>query len=94
MLTFSTEQLPQDAENRLRLWLGREECDILLRVIESRMKAEAVSYMEASLKAAQYPDYAAKAKDHLQAAQRWQQFIQTISELRTQARPFEVTRIQ
>lgn len=73
--------LTVEQENKLRLWFASVEHSLLVRVIEDKLRVEAIRAMNAGLEASEHEGYHLAADDHMQRAQRLQVALNVLSDL-------------
>lgn len=84
MITCSFEQIPKEVDRNLRLWLGRDEYQTLIRVIEGRLKKQQADALAAILESTPHNLKSQAAEAIMLKAQRYQHCLEVLEEVKNQ----------
>lgn len=93
MIAYQTEQLPQNVQENIRIWLGRTECGLLIKVVDSMVKEYQTKALNDALEADQSPPKVDAANANLMRAQVYQNFLNVLDEVINSNKPYTVIKL-
>lgn len=84
MITCGFEQIPKETDRNLRLWLGKDEYQTLVRVIDGRLKKQQTEALNTALQSNSHNLKSAAAEASLLRAQRYQHCLEVLEEIKNQ----------
>lgn len=82
MIKCELEQLPREKDRELRAWLGRDEYQTLVRVIEAKLKDHECKALAAALECTAHNLKGEASEAEMQKARRYAHCLEVLAEVR------------
>jgi hypothetical protein len=84
MITCSFEQLPKEIDRSLRVWIGHDEYQTLIRIVDGRLKKQQTEALSAILQSTPHNLKSEAAEAVMLKAQRYQHCLEVLEEVKNQ----------
>lgn len=93
MISCTLEPMPADTERVLRIWLGKNEMQHLVRTAEAQEKLHQCEALKAVSEAKEFPAKFDAANESLRKAQKYTDFLEVLKQLTSQQEPYTIAKL-